>query len=77
MSAPVTQENEKKGVARVFGFLSESVDELKKVSQPTRQETIQATIGVVIMISLVSVALFLMDFVASRLVWALIPGRDL
>jgi len=42
-------------------FLSESVEELKKVTYPTRAETIQATLITLVIMSFIAVCLFLMD----------------
>jgi preprotein translocase SecE subunit len=42
-------------------FVSESVAELKKVHSPTTAETVQATIVTLIIMSVVSILLFLLD----------------
>lgn len=55
-------------------FLTESVEEIQKVSFPTRRETTQAMIVTVIIISFISLYLFLADVVFSRVVGALLPG---
>jgi preprotein translocase SecE subunit len=53
-------------------YLSESVQELKKVSKPTRQETIQATMVAVFIVLFVSVCLFLVDIVFNRIMTAVL-----
>jgi preprotein translocase SecE subunit len=47
------------------GFLDESVQELKKVTTPTKQETIQATLVTLVIMTFVSICLFLMDWFFS------------
>ena len=48
-------------IARSSAYISESVDELKKVHTPTRQEATRLT-GVVLLISVfISMCLFVMD----------------
>ena len=42
-------------------FLTGSISELKKVTSPTRQEAMQATIVTLIIIAFMSVCLFLLD----------------
>ena len=46
---------------------SETVAELKKVHKPTRQETIQASIEVFLMVGLLSLYLGLADFLLGSL----------
>lgn len=55
-------------------FFSESIAELKKISFPTRKETTQATMVTLIILGFVSLFLFLVDVVWSRVVTALLPG---
>lgn len=55
-------------------FISEAVSELKKVSFPTRKETMQATMVTAMIIGIVSLCLFLMDVVFGRIVAALLPS---
>ena len=43
------------------GFVSESTEELKKVSTPTRAETIQSTLVTIVIMVFVSVCLLLLD----------------
>ena len=59
-------------IARASQYLSDSVDELKKVSSPTRQETIQATIVTVLIIVFLAVTISLMDLVFQQLMKAVI-----
>lgn len=47
-------------------FAKDSRAELRKVDWPTRQETVQFTIGVVIMVIIMSLALWLID---TALLW--------
>lgn len=60
--------------ARSGGYLRESVDELKKVSRPTRQETIQATIVTVVIICIVAVCLMMLDVIFDQVMSALLAG---
>ena len=64
---------EKKGfLAQVLSFPGESYAELKKVHHPTRQETIQMTIGVLFMVVLVSLFLGSVDLGLGFLMhWAM------
>lgn len=57
---------------RASRFLSESVEELKKVSKPTRQETIQATVVALVIMITVSICLFLLDLVFGRVMEAIV-----
>lgn len=54
------------------GYLADSLEEVKKVSFPTRQETFQATFVTLAIMVIVSLTLFVLDFVISRLMSALI-----
>lgn len=47
--------------SRARGYLSGSVDELKKVQSPTRQEAMKMTGVVVMIIAFISLCLFVMD----------------
>lgn len=53
-------------VVRGVTFFRESMDELKKVHPPTRQETIQGTIGVLLMVLLFGVFLGLTDLIVGK-----------
>lgn len=48
-------------VSRGVNYLTGSVEELKKVQSPTRQETLRLTGVVVLIIVFVSMCLFVMD----------------
>ena len=53
-------------------FLSEVQVEFKKVTWPTQKETVGGTIGVVVLVALVTIALFAVDGVLAwtmRMVW--------
>jgi preprotein translocase subunit SecE len=53
-------------------FFAEVQLEWKKVTWPTRKETIGGTIGVIVLVALVAVALFVTDAVlgwAMRMIW--------
>jgi preprotein translocase SecE subunit len=58
------------GAAR--SFMSESVDELKKIAHPTRQETIQATIIALVFMGFFAIVLALLDWVLRGLVWTVV-----
>lgn len=59
-------------IAAGRSFFSESVEELKKVHPPTKQETIQGTIGVLVMVFLFGLFLGLADLIVGRLMqWVL------
>lgn len=53
-------------------FLNESIDELKKVAHPTRQEAMQATIVVVVFMAFFAVVLSLLDIILRNLVWTVV-----
>jgi preprotein translocase SecE subunit len=63
-------------VGKGTGFFHDCMDELKKVSKPTRQETIQATIVTIILMLFIAVALGLMDVVFYNLMSALLMVRE-
>lgn len=48
-------------ISRGTKYVSDSVDELKKVQTPTRQETVRLTGVVVMIIVFISMCLFVMD----------------
>lgn len=54
-------------VSQSASFFRESVDELKKVTTPTRQETVQATIVTIVIMVFVALCLFLLDFLFGNL----------
>ena len=61
-------------VTRPIGFLKESLEELKKVTFPTRQETTQGTIAAVFIIIFVACCLGFLDWVFVNLMFYLQPG---
>lgn len=68
-----TEATKKKSIpAQSIEYLSESVEELKKVSHPTKQETTQATIATLVIIFFVSICLFVLDFAFGRLMTAVL-----
>lgn len=60
-------------VARTVGFFRDSVDELKKVTHPTRQETTQATIVTLLIMFFVSICLFLFDWICTQIMNFVLP----
>jgi preprotein translocase subunit SecE len=52
----------------VLGFISGAQSEVRRVVWPTRQETVQTTLAVVLMVFLVGIFLWLLDMV---LLWAI------
>ena len=48
-------------LTRGRGFLSESIEELRKVHTPTREETIRQTWVVMLIVAFISICLFLLD----------------
>ena len=53
-------------------FVIESVGELKKITRPTREETMQAALITVVIMMFISICLFLLDLVFSRIIGALL-----
>ena len=60
------------GVGNAKSYFVESIAELKKVTTPTRQEAMQATIVTLIIIAFMSLCLFSLDFIFHTLVSFLI-----
>jgi preprotein translocase subunit SecE len=54
-------------ISRGVTYISDSVEELKKVQSPTRQETMRLTGVVVMIIVFISMCLFVMDLVFNWL----------
>lgn len=46
-------------------YIGESVDELKKISTPTRQETMQATLATIAIIVFFALCLLVFDFLCN------------
>ena len=59
-------------VGEAKDFIQGSVGELKKISTPTRQEAMQATVVTLFIIAFMSVALFLLDLFFHALLSVLI-----
>lgn len=53
-------------------FVSESMEELKRISTPTKAETIQATLVTIVIMSFVALALFVMDMLFSAVMKSII-----
>ena len=52
----------------VFTYVTDSKTELKKVTWPTKQETIQTVIGVIVIVIIIGIVLWLYDMLLS---WAI------
>ena len=52
----------------VYGYVIDSKIELKKVSWPTKQETTQTALGVVVIVVIIGILLWLLDMLLS---WAI------
>lgn len=59
-------------VSRGAGYFSESIEELKKVQTPTRQETMRLTLVVLMIIVFISMCLFVMDLTFNWLMGKMI-----
>ena len=59
-------------ISDVPKFFNETVDELKKISPPTRAEAMQATIVTIFILVFISAVVALMDLVFGRIMGALI-----
>ena len=60
------------GLSRSTGFLGESLAELRKVSFPTRQETLQATLVTIFLVFVMSMSLLILDAVFNWLMGNLV-----
>jgi len=49
-----------------FQFLKEVREELSRVSWPSREEVIEATIGVIVFCAFIAVYFWVLDFIFSR-----------
>jgi len=56
------------------GFISESYEELKKVSTPSMAETKKSTLITIAIVIAVAVIIFLMDLIFSRISGLIIPS---
>lgn len=54
------------------GYFAESMDELKKVTTPTRQETIQATLVTIVIMTFVALCLMVLDLLFRTLMDSLL-----
>ncbi|MEZ4755055.1 MAG: preprotein translocase subunit SecE [Bdellovibrionota bacterium] len=54
-------------IANTSDYFTESVEELKKISTPSRQETLQATLATIVLLVVVSLSLFLLDLFFGRI----------
>jgi preprotein translocase SecE subunit len=54
------------------GFIQESIEELKKVHTPTRQETFEATVRTLAILLLFAVVLAFLDWVFRGLMWQVV-----
>jgi preprotein translocase SecE subunit len=59
-------------VSRGTSYVTESIEELKKVQSPTRQETMRLTGVVVLIIVFISMCLFVMDLAFNWLMGKMI-----
>ena len=57
---------------QIGAFLRESVNELKKVHSPTRQETVQATMVTLVIMVFVALMLFVLDLVFQSAMHAML-----
>jgi preprotein translocase subunit SecE len=68
MAVPATQAESKNLLARAKDFVEESVAELKKVTWPDYPQLKNATIVVLVFVTLISLVIFLMDFTVRKLI---------
>jgi preprotein translocase SecE subunit len=61
-------------VANAPKYFSDSVGELKKITTPTRQETMQATLGTLVIIVFFAVCLVVLDSVCNWIMGLLISA---
>jgi len=59
-------------IAGTRNFIVESFAELKKITRPSRQETMQAAMVTVVIMFFISICLFLLDLVFSKIIGALL-----
>ena len=63
----------RKTVQKAVDFLRDVQIEAKKVSYPSREETISTTVVVLVLVFLVALYLWVVDLALSRLIGALLP----
>lgn len=59
-------------VSKGRSYVSESIAELKKISHPTRQQTVQATIVTLVIVVLAAICLFILDVIFGKVMQAII-----
>jgi preprotein translocase subunit SecE len=67
-----SSETQAEGAPKGRGYLAESIEELKKVHTPTREETIRSTWVVVLIIVIIAFCLFVLDLVFNWFMTAVI-----
>lgn len=72
MSDKVAEASSDSIVSRGAGYFTESMEELKKVQTPTRQETMRLTGVVLLIIVFISMCLFVMDLTFNWLMGKMI-----
>ncbi len=63
----VKMQGEKGGMSKASNFVSDSMSELKKVTPPTRQETMQSTLVTLFIMIFIALSLALLDFVFNQI----------
>ena len=66
------KENKSGKFASALNYFPSSWQELKKVYTPTRQETIQGSLGVVLLVFFFGIFLGLTDFVVGKIMQAIL-----
>lgn len=61
-------------VGKSRGYFADSWAEVKKVSMPSRQETVQATLATIVIIVFFSLCLFMFDFFCHWFMGLLLKG---
>ena len=59
-------------ISRGLRYFSESFEELKKVSAPTRQETVEATLVTALIVIFIAVVVACMDLIFRQVMGALL-----
>ncbi|MCB0310572.1 MAG: preprotein translocase subunit SecE [Bdellovibrionales bacterium] len=59
-------------ISRSSDYVSESFDELRKVSKPSRQETMQFTIISLVIVVFVSICIMVLDLIFDRIMSAVL-----
>ncbi len=75
MIANVESQKSKTMWRKIWGFWQDAIVELRKVVWPTKQETIQSTVAVLVMVFVMGLVLWSIDAVLVRLVaWIVKQG---